>query len=88
MTDQRRSGQSWSMNVRKRLGTNVRRLREAAGYSQEAFGDVANIHRTYVSDVERGRRNPTIEIVEKFAIALKVRTGSLLDEPTDRDGKA
>ncbi|WP_380787115.1 helix-turn-helix domain-containing protein [Sphingomonas sp. R86521] len=76
------------MDVRKRLGTNVRRLREAAGYSQEAFGDAANIHRTYVSDVERGRRNPTIEIVEKFAVALKVRTGSLLDDPADLDGKA
>ncbi len=66
----------------------MRRLREAAGYSQEAFGDAANIHRTYVSDVERGRRNPTIEIVEKFAVALKVRTGSLLDDPADLDGKA
>ncbi len=46
---------------------------------------MADIHRTYVSDVERGRRNPTIDVVEKFASALKVRTGSLLDTPAERD---
>jgi transcriptional regulator with XRE-family HTH domain len=69
------------MDVRKRLGLNVRRLREAAGYSQEAFADVAHIHRTYVSDVERGRRNPTILVVEKLATALHVQPGVLLDEP-------
>lgn len=73
------------MNVRERLGANVRRLREAAGYSQEAFGHMADIHRTYVSDVERGRRNPTIDVVEKFAMALNVRTGSLLDTPSELD---
>jgi transcriptional regulator with XRE-family HTH domain len=69
------------MDVRKQLGLNVRRLREAAGYSQEAFADVAHIHRTYVSDVERGRRNPTILVIEKLAAALGVSPGALLDGP-------
>ncbi len=67
------------MDVCRRLGQNVRRLREAAGYSQEVFADLAQLHRTYVSDIERGARNPTIKVVEKIAKALRVSTGSLLD---------
>jgi DNA-binding XRE family transcriptional regulator len=47
--------------------------------SQEAFAHEANIHRTYISDLERGARNPTITVVEKLAVALSVRTSELLD---------
>ena len=67
------------MDIRKRLGSNVRRLREEAGWSQEDFADRAGIHRTYVSDIERGARNPTITVVEKLAKPFKVTAGSLLD---------
>lgn len=67
------------MDIRKRLGRNVRRLREEKGWSQEAFADEAGIHRTYVSDIERGARNPTITVVEKLAKPLGVKAGSLLD---------
>ena len=58
------------VDIRKRLGQNVRRLRVEKGLSQEAFADEAGIHRTYVSDIERGARNPTILIVEKLAKRL------------------
>ena len=68
------------MDIRTRLGHNVRRLREAKGWSQEAYADEAGIHRTYVSDIERGRRNPTITVVEKLAKPLGVTPGRLLDE--------
>ena len=67
------------MDVRQRLGANLRRLREASGRSQEAFADDAGLHRTYISDVERGTRNPTITVVEKLATALGVKIGALLD---------
>ena len=66
------------MNVRERLGKNLRRLREAKGWSQEAFADEAGIHRTYVSDIERAARNPTITIVEKLAAPLGVTAADLL----------
>lgn len=66
------------MDVKKRLGTNLRRLREAKDLSQEAFAFEAGIHRTYVSDIERGARNPTITVVEKLAIALGVTASELL----------
>ncbi|KKC26034.1 helix-turn-helix domain-containing protein [Sphingomonas sp. SRS2] len=67
------------MDIRARLGKNVRRLREAKGWSQEAYADEAGIHRTYVSDIERGARNPTIVVVEKLAAPFGVATGALLD---------
>jgi transcriptional regulator with XRE-family HTH domain len=67
------------VDIRSRLGKNVRRLREAKGWSQEAFADEAGIHRTYVSDIERGARNPTVVVVERLALPLGVKPGSLLD---------
>ena len=67
------------MDIRARLGTNVRRLRLAKGWSQEAYADEADIHRTYVSDIERGARNPTITVVEKLAKSLGVTASALLD---------
>ncbi len=67
------------MDIRQRLGRNVRQLREAKGWSQEDYADRAGIHRTYVSDIERGRRNPTVTVVEKLAEPLGVSSGSLLD---------
>lgn len=66
-------------DITKRLGANVSRLRKERGLSQEAFAHNAGIHRTYISDIERGARNPTIEVVAKIAKALNVPAGSLLD---------
>jgi transcriptional regulator with XRE-family HTH domain len=68
------------MEIRQRLGRNVRRLREQKGWSQEKFAFESDIHRTYVSDIERGARNPTITIVEKLATSLGVTASELLNE--------
>jgi len=67
------------VDIRTRLGKNLRRLRNEKELSQEAFAFEAKIHRTYVSDIERGARNPTITVVEKLAVALGVTMGQLLD---------
>ena len=67
------------MDIRKRLGSNLKRLRKEQGWSQEDFADRAGIHRTYVSDIERAARNPTITIVEKLAKPLRVTAASLLE---------
>ena len=66
------------MDIRARLGSNIRRLRAERGLSQEAFADLAGIHRTYVSDIERGARNPTITIVKRLGDALDVEAADLL----------
>jgi transcriptional regulator with XRE-family HTH domain len=66
------------VDIRERLGRNIRLLREARGWSQEDYADRAGIHRTYVSGIERGRRNPTIDIVERLAAPFAVPTSDLL----------
>ena len=73
------------MDIRARLGRNIRKLREANGWSQEDYADRAGIHRTYVSDIERGRRNPTIVVVEKLAAPFNVPSGQLLDQSLQSD---
>ncbi|MDX3911132.1 MAG: helix-turn-helix transcriptional regulator [Sphingobium sp.] len=67
------------MNIRSRLAANLRRFRQERELSQEQFAFEAGIHRTYVSDLERGARNPTIEVVDKLARFLGVKVGDLLD---------
>ena len=67
------------MDICTRLGKNVRRLREEQGWSQEDYADRAGIHRTYVADIERGRRNPTVTVVEKLAKPFGIGAGRLLD---------
>lgn len=67
------------MELHRRFGLNVKRVRREAALSQEALADLADVARSYMSDVERGARNPTLKVVERIAAALDVRPGSLLD---------
>jgi transcriptional regulator with XRE-family HTH domain len=60
------------MEVRRRVALNIKRLRTAQALSQEELADRANLHRTYISGVERAVRNPTITVLEKIAVALDV----------------
>ena len=66
------------MDIQARLAKNLRKLRLERGLSQEGFAFEAKIHRTYISDLERGARNPTITVVEKLATALGVTASELL----------
>lgn len=68
------------MDVRRTLGANVRRARERRGWSQEELADRSGIHRTYISGVERGARNPTIRIVASIATALELPAAALVEE--------
>jgi len=67
------------MGIRKKFGKNVRTKRQQLGLSQEALAFDAKSNRTYISDVERGTRNPSIEVVQRIAKALGVSMGELLD---------
>ena len=53
-------------------------MRHAKGWGQEAFADEACVHRTYVSDIERAARNPTVTVVEKLAAPLGITVAELL----------
>jgi transcriptional regulator with XRE-family HTH domain len=75
------------MDVRKQFGGNVRRLRKQLGLSQEAFALAADMDRTYVSGVERGTRNPSITVAQKFAEGLGVSLWVLFTETPDTPGR-
>lgn len=60
------------------VAKNIRTLRLRLGISQERLGELAGLHRTYVSAVEAGRRNITIDSMERFAVALGVDLKILL----------
>ena len=66
------------------LGNAIKSTRSALGMSQEQLAARAGLHRTYVSDVERGARNPSLESVQKLAQALELSLPALL-EGTQKD---
>jgi transcriptional regulator with XRE-family HTH domain len=69
------------MDIRQIVGQILRQLREAKGLSQEQLAFEANLHRTYVSGIERGIRNPTVVILDRLAAALDVPVVELLAAP-------
>lgn len=68
------------MDIRRLVGRNLQRLRKAKGLSQEELAFACELHRTYISGVERGIRNPTVTVVAKIAAALDVGADALLKE--------
>lgn len=63
-----------------RFGRQLRNLRVSKDISQEELADLAGLHRTYISSVERGERNVTLETVEKLAGALNVPLSRLMPD--------
>ena len=68
------------MVLRQLVGKNVKYWRLKRGFSQEKLAFESDLHRTYVSAVERGIRNPTVLITGKLAAALSIRPATLLDD--------
>ena len=66
-------------NILERFGNRVRQLRKARGFSQEAFADECGLDRTYISGIERGKRNVALRNVEAIANALAVSISELTD---------
>lgn len=67
-------------SIQQRFGEVLRRRREAAGLSQESLAAEAGLHRNYVGLLERGRRIPSILVVEKLATALGTSMSALFKE--------
>jgi transcriptional regulator with XRE-family HTH domain len=61
------------------FGATVRRVREAAGLSQEKLAAKTGIHRTYIGGIERGERNPTLLMIHRLARALRIKAGQLFE---------
>lgn len=66
------------MNVQTQLGMRIKYLRKEAKMSQLDLALEANINRNYISDLEKGRRNPTLVILNKIAVALNIDLSTLL----------
>ncbi len=71
--EEKRSG----ADIRERFGLAVKDRREALGLTQEEFAERAGIHRTYLSDIERGTRNVSLVNIERVASALALRISEL-----------
>ncbi len=66
------------VELERSYGRNLRRIRNERGYSQEALAFRAEVHRTEVSLLERGKRDPGVNMTLRLAGALGVRPGELL----------
>lgn len=68
-----------SKDITVRFGQRVKTLRLQAGLSQEAFADKCGLDRTYISGIERGVRNPTLEVIGVIADGLGIELRILFD---------
>jgi transcriptional regulator with XRE-family HTH domain len=64
-------------DIRIRFGKAVRQRRHKLGVSQEAFGDMCQLDRTYIGGIERGERNVALVNIEKIAKTLKLTLAEL-----------
>lgn len=71
------------MQLAQTFGKNVRRVRQEKGLTLEALADEVGLAYTYVGQIERGRRNPTLDVVERLAVVLGTEALELLSARAD-----
>ena len=74
-------------DIKERFGHAVRKRRQELGISQEELADRAELHRTYIGDIERGARNLSLENIEKIAKALEVSVSVLFADYGIEEGE-
>jgi transcriptional regulator with XRE-family HTH domain len=67
------------MTILSSFAENLKHLRAERGWSQEELAERSGLHRTYISGLERGTRNPTLLVIERLAMALDVHEAVLLE---------
>lgn len=68
------------MDIKQKFGNKVKELRQLRKFSQEDLALEAELDRTYINSIEKGKRNVSLVNIEKIAKALKVKTKELLEE--------
>ncbi|MBX3525825.1 MAG: helix-turn-helix transcriptional regulator [Rhodoblastus sp.] len=75
------------MDMRKLVGRNFGRLRRDKGFTQEQFAEASGFTQQYISDLERGRRNPTVVTLFHLASALGVNPVHLISPDDEAAGE-
>jgi transcriptional regulator with XRE-family HTH domain len=65
--------------LKEAFGKVIKELREEAGLSQKELADYSEVDRTYISDLERGIYNPTLNVIYKLAQILKIKPNKLIE---------
>lgn len=66
------------MNINEKFGSRVKELRMRKGFSQEKLANMAEIDRTYLPDIEKGKRNVSLSVAERIAKSLDTSLKELL----------
>ena len=75
------------MDMRKLVGRNFERIRKEKGFTQERIAEISGFTQQYVSDLERGRRNPTVVTLFHLAHALGVDHVDLVQPDDEARGE-
>jgi two-component system response regulator len=75
-----------TINLKILLGVAIKTQRNSLDISQEELAYRAGLHRTYISDLERGVRNPSVDSIGKLARALEVSVSDLFEKASDGNG--
>lgn len=62
-----------------RIGMNLAAARESSGMARLELAEATGYHRTYIADIEKGRRNPSVVVIIRLALHLGVSPGALLE---------
>lgn len=68
------------MNIKEKFGQKVKQLREEKGFSIEQLANISNVDRNYISDIEKGKRNVSIEIIEKITTGLETDLATFFND--------
>jgi transcriptional regulator with XRE-family HTH domain len=66
------------MNESEKLGRNLKRIRTAKGISQGQIGRILEVDKSFISNIENGKTNPTLSTIAKIAKAVGVSVGELM----------
>ncbi len=69
--------QKSEIDIKKRFGKAIRRRRRELDLSQEQLAEISGLHRTYISSIERGQRNPSLENIKNLTKALDISISAL-----------
>lgn len=71
------------MNILASFGLKLKKIRNGKNLSQEKLAEITGLHRTYISSLERGNRNPTLLTLQSLSKALDVSVSELLEGLSD-----